>query len=94
MDSDDDQPYVLPRLPWCNVAATSVLTRCSRTLSAHALAALASFNAEKDEHAQKFEKLKAAAEADGPLSMEAFTEDWNESQFWVGSLRMPRVPMR
>lgn len=62
-----------------------VLIPCFRTLSAHALAALASFNAEKDEHAQKFEKLKAAAEADGPLSMEAFTEDWNVSQFWVGN---------
>ncbi|KAK0384222.1 hypothetical protein NLU13_8310 [Sarocladium strictum] len=52
------------------------------TLSAHALAALAEFNAEKDERAKRFEKLKAAAEADGPLSMDAFTEDWNESQFW------------
>ncbi|KAL2210520.1 hypothetical protein CC79DRAFT_1394757 [Sarocladium strictum] len=52
------------------------------TLSAHALAALADFNAEKDEHAKKFEKLKEAAEADGPLSMDAFKEDWNASQFW------------
>ena len=58
--------------------------RRDRTLSAHALAALAAFNADKDEHAKKFDKLKAEAEADGPLSMEAFTEDWNESQFWVG----------
>lgn len=59
------------------------------TLSAHALAALAEFNAEKDERAKRFEKLKAAAEADGPLSMDAFTEDWNESQFWVRSGRAP-----
>jgi hypothetical protein len=44
---------------------------------------LADFNAEKDEHAKKFEKLKEAAEADGPLSMDAFKEDWNASQFWV-----------
>lgn len=37
-------------------------------------------------HADKFEKLKAAAEEqhDGQaLSMDAFVEDWNESQFWV-----------
>lgn len=27
--------------------------------------------------------LKTAAEEDAPLSMEAFGEDWNESQFWV-----------
>ncbi|KAI9150165.1 Protein-lysine N-methyltransferase EFM5 [Paramyrothecium foliicola] len=52
------------------------------TLSAHTLAALAEFNAEKDARTEKFEKLKAAAESDAPLSMEAFGEDWNESQFW------------
>ncbi|KAF6841544.1 nadh-ubiquinone oxidoreductase 39 kda [Colletotrichum musicola] len=55
-------------------------------LSSHALAALAEFNAEKDAHQERFEKLRAQAEAnaagDGVLSMEAFTEDWNESQFW------------
>jgi hypothetical protein len=51
-------------------------------LSAHTLAALAEFNAEKDAHADKFAKLRAAAEADAPLSMEAFAEDWNASQFW------------
>lgn len=61
-----------------------------RTLSSHALAALAEFNAEKDVHRQRFEQLKseAEAEADGDgrdvqLSMDAFTEDWNKSQFWV-----------
>lgn len=56
-------------------------------LSSHALAALAEFNAEKDAHQERFEKLRAQAEANaaggGVLSMEAFTEDWNESQFWV-----------
>ncbi|KAF6819648.1 Protein-lysine N-methyltransferase EFM5 [Colletotrichum plurivorum] len=55
-------------------------------LSSHALAALAEFNAEKDAHQERFEKLRAQAEANaagaGVLSMEAFTEDWNESQFW------------
>ncbi|KAI0165075.1 putative N6-adenine methyltransferase-domain-containing protein [Hypoxylon sp. FL1284] len=55
------------------------------TLSSHALAALQEFYGERDAHAEKFEKLKVAAEErhDGQaLSMDAFVEDWNESQFW------------
>lgn len=59
-----------------------------RTLSSHALAALAEFNAEKDAHRQQYENLRVEDDSDGdgddkPLSMAAFTEDWNESQFWV-----------
>jgi hypothetical protein len=58
-----------------------------RTLSSHALAALAEFNAEKEAHQQKFQNLKDKSEENaasvGPLSMDAFAEDWNESQFWV-----------
>lgn len=51
--------------------------------------ALKSFYAERDAHAQQFEKLQAAAEeqhassSQQPLSMSLFTEDWNESQFWA-----------
>lgn len=59
-----------------------------RVLSSHALDALKEFYADRDVHAKKFEKLKEEAEenaaAGQPLSMEAFSEDWNESQFWVG----------
>ncbi|KAF4463579.1 NADH-ubiquinone oxidoreductase 40 kDa subunit mitochondrial [Fusarium albosuccineum] len=78
-----------------------------RSLSSHALAALAEFHAEKDAHRKTFEQLKTGAapragagagvvepgdeddtEEDpdqAQLSMAAFTEDWNESQFWVRS---------
>lgn len=52
-------------------------------LSAHALAALAEFNAERDAHQSKFDELKAQADKDAQFSMEAFAEDWNKSQFWV-----------
>ncbi|KAK7546686.1 putative N6-adenine methyltransferase-domain-containing protein [Phyllosticta citricarpa] len=66
-------------------------------LSAHALGALQEFMTERDQRAKQFEELKAAAEDDfdeittphngndvkeKKLSMEAFTEDWNASQFW------------
>ncbi|KIL94457.1 hypothetical protein FAVG1_03021 [Fusarium avenaceum] len=76
-----------------------------RSLSSHALAALAEFHAEKDAHEKNFEKLRTGAaprtgaglgvvepededpiteDVDNePLSMAAFTEDWNESQFWL-----------
>ncbi|KAI8959515.1 hypothetical protein F5Y11DRAFT_359159 [Daldinia sp. FL1419] len=57
-----------------------------KTLSSQALAALQEFYGERDAHADKFEKLKTAAEDQHagaqPLSIEAFTEDWNKSQFW------------
>lgn len=60
---------------------------CGSTLSTHALDALKQFYTERDTHAERFEKLKAgadrSAQSEEPLSMEAFTEDWNESQFWV-----------
>lgn len=58
-------------------------------MSGSALDALKEFYAERDERQKKFEELKQQAEdrADGvPLSMDAFAEDWNESQFWVSSL--------
>lgn len=49
--------------------------------------ALKEFYADRDARQQQFEDLKAVAEEDAssgkPLSMEAFAEDWNESQFWV-----------
>ncbi|TVY55011.1 Protein-lysine N-methyltransferase EFM5 [Lachnellula cervina] len=52
-------------------------------LSGSALDALKEFYADRDAHYKQFEDLKAAAEDNAaPLSMDAFAEDWNESQFW------------
>ena len=49
------------------------------------MALLKEFNSERDARQKQFEELKNQAEDDfdGKLSMEAFTEDWNASQFWV-----------
>ncbi|KAF2466680.1 uncharacterized protein BDR25DRAFT_336271 [Lindgomyces ingoldianus] len=55
-------------------------------LSAGALDALKEFYSERDSRQKRFEDLKTQAEDDfggnAKLSMEAFTEDWNASQFW------------
>ncbi|KAF2800835.1 hypothetical protein K505DRAFT_292072 [Melanomma pulvis-pyrius CBS 109.77] len=55
-------------------------------LSIGALDALKEFYRERDEQIKKFEEIKAQAEDDlevrEKLSMDAFTEDWNASQFW------------
>ncbi|KAK2628865.1 hypothetical protein QTJ16_001968 [Diplocarpon rosae] len=59
-------------------------------LSSSALSALREFYAERDAREKQFEDLKAVAEQkhdattkQAPLTMDAFAEDWNESQFWV-----------
>ncbi|KAK4124160.1 hypothetical protein N657DRAFT_644361 [Parathielavia appendiculata] len=58
------------------------------TLSVSTLDALKQFYAERDARAEQFAKLQAQAEEQHavgqakPFSMEAFSEDWNESQFW------------
>ena len=60
-----------------------------RTLSTSTLDALKEFYADRDARQKQFEDLKAVAEEDassGPgktLSIDAFAENWNESQFWV-----------
>ncbi|KAK4187831.1 NADH-ubiquinone oxidoreductase 40 kDa subunit [Podospora australis] len=57
-------------------------------LSSSALDALKEFYSERDARAEQFAKLQAKAEEQHasaqqqPLSMDVFTEDWNESQFW------------
>ncbi|KAF2835900.1 N-6 adenine-specific DNA methyltransferas-like protein 2 [Patellaria atrata CBS 101060] len=54
-------------------------------LSAGALDALKDFYGEKDKREKQFEELKSRAENEfdqKPLSIEAFAEDWNSSQFW------------
>jgi hypothetical protein len=45
---------------------------------------LKEFYGERDARQKQFEALKSQAEDDfdGKLSMDAFTEDWNVSQFW------------
>jgi hypothetical protein len=62
----------------CNIANQR------RQLSGDALAALKEFYGERDAREKQFENLKSQAEDDfeGKLSMDAFTEDWNASQFW------------
>lgn len=54
-------------------------------LSADTLALLKEFYGEKDARQKHFEDLKTKAEDDFDkqhFSMDAFTEDWNASQFW------------
>jgi hypothetical protein len=55
-------------------------------LSDTALEALKEFYADRDARKKLFEDLKSASEEvidQLPLTMDAFAEDWNESQFWV-----------
>jgi hypothetical protein len=58
-----------------------------RILSNTALAALKDFYADRDAREKQFEDLKAGvaepANGQSSLTMDAFTEDWNASQFWV-----------
>lgn len=71
---------------------TTILINLRRSLPASTLDALKAFYAERDARAEEFNKLKVQAEAvhaaiEKPLSMDTFTEDWNESQFWVWFLQ-------
>lgn len=88
-DHDDESMYVF----WIPASGLSLPLRIERSdrsssLSSSALEALKDFYADRDAREKQFEDLKAQAEdqADGNavLSMDAFTEDWNASQFWVG----------
>lgn len=76
---DDDAPYVYSIL-------RELFLNIYRRLSADALDALQQFYSERDSRQKAFEDLKAQAESEfdnkQPLSMRAFTEDWNASQFW------------
>ncbi|KAN0101911.1 putative N6-adenine methyltransferase domain containing protein [Hyaloscypha variabilis] len=55
-------------------------------LSSSTLDALKEFYADRDARLKQFEDLKNVAEVNAsgnaPLTMDAFAEDWNESQFW------------
>jgi hypothetical protein len=61
-----------------------IFAKQRRQLSGDALSALKDFYGERDARQKQFEALKSQAEDDfdGKLSMDAFTEDWNVSQFW------------
>ncbi|KAF2237456.1 hypothetical protein EV356DRAFT_539433 [Viridothelium virens] len=64
---------------------TNPLTPSFSQLPADTLAALREFNEERDLRAKQFAALQDQAESDfseKPFSMEAFSEDWNASQFW------------
>ena len=65
--------------------------RKTSALSTSTLSALQEFYAERDARSKQFEDLKAISEQNAAssssqkqqkLSMDAFAEDWNESQFW------------
>ena len=55
-------------------------------LSSATLEALKDFYAERDAHEKQFEDLKnqASQTSQPSVTMDAFAEDWNASQFWVG----------
>ncbi|KAI9852530.1 MAG: hypothetical protein M1838_000397 [Thelocarpon superellum] len=66
------------------------------TLSAGAVDALREFYAEQDVRQKEFEDLRARADQDldqTSLTMDAFTEDWNASQFWASKTpsERPRI---
>jgi hypothetical protein len=65
-------------------------TNSTRALSTSTLDALKEFYADRDARLKQFEDLKNIAEENAssniPLTMDAFAEDWNESQFWVSYL--------
>jgi len=53
------------------------------TLSAESFAALKEFYEEQDDRDQRREELETvAANGQGPSSIDAFSEDWQLSQFW------------
>ncbi|RFU24224.1 hypothetical protein B7463_g12120, partial [Scytalidium lignicola] len=63
----------------------------ARVLSTSALDALQEFYSDRDARLKAFEDLRANVEDEtqtreaaskGPLTMEAFAENWNDSQFW------------
>ncbi|KAL9096423.1 MAG: hypothetical protein Q9165_001420 [Trypethelium subeluteriae] len=59
-------------------------------LPADTLAALREFNEERDLREKQFADLQLEAESDfsaKPVSMEAFSEDWNASQFWADDFK-------
>jgi hypothetical protein len=77
---------ILRKLLSCYLLSGTPLIE-NRVLSSSALDALKEFYADRDARQKQFEDLKTVAEENAakgiPLTMDAFAEDWNESQFWV-----------
>jgi hypothetical protein len=66
---------------------SAILTLKNSQLDPSTLALLQEFYTERDEREKQFEDLKSKAEDDfddvsKPLSMDLFTESWQDSQFW------------
>jgi hypothetical protein len=93
-DEDDETPYV--KLPHPNAPSPAQPNQTHQRnphsqLSASTLSALQSFLSERDSRNEQFESLRTASESAHAarssaapllLSMSAFAEDWNASQFW------------
>jgi hypothetical protein len=64
----------------------AILTLKNSQLDPSTLALLQEFYTERDEREKQFEDLKSKAEDEfdtsKPLSMDLFTESWQDSQFW------------
>lgn len=82
-----NQPKMRFRKLFSGFYGLSSITDLRRVLSSSTLDALKEFYADRDARLKQFEDLKNVAEENAakgiPLTMDAFAEDWNESQFWV-----------
>lgn len=83
---DDEDDVLYAATP--PILHDSFLTR-DRRLAPDTLDALREFYADREAQQAQFNYLRSRQEMkpdkDTPLTMEYFSEDWNASQFWVGT---------